>query len=327
LTSASRRMLAAGAIAGLLPLVHAHSFLVVMGMAGCLALINWRKWRDWSAFFIVAILIAAPQLLWSTHHTAVSTRSFLGLAVGWDHGDENVLWFWLKNTGLFIPLLIAALIWKKDEYLISRKLLFFYLPFILCFIIPNLVKLAPWIWDNVKVLFYWWIASAPIVALLLARLWEGKFWNRLLAVVLFVVLTLAGGLDVFALIAGKGEWQEFDRAGVNFAEQIKQQTRPHAMILHAPIHNTPIFLTGRRSLMGYPGHIWTHGLSFGERQSEINRIYAGAPDAAYLLAKYGVDYVALGPQERTEVKANQAFFDHYQKVIEASGYSLYKIKP
>jgi len=327
LLPSSRRMLAAGVVAGLLPLVHAHSFMVVMAMAGCLSLINWRRWREWAAFFIVAILIAAPQLLWSTHHSAVSATSFLGRQVGWDHDKENILWFWLKNTGMFIPLLIAALIWKRDDYLVSRKLILFYLPFTLCFIIPNLIKLAPWIWDNVKVLFYWWIASAPIVALLLARLWEGKFWNRLLAVGLFVVLTLAGGLDVFALIAGKDEWQEFDRAGVNFAEQIKQQTRPRAMILHAPIHNTPIFLTGRRSLMGYPGHIWTHGLSFGERQSEINRIYAGAPDAPYLLAKYGVDYVALGPQERTEVKANEAFFDHYQRVIEAGGYSLYKIKP
>ncbi len=294
LTPSAKRMLAAGAIAGLLPLVHAHTFLVVMGMGGCLALINWRKWRDWSAFFIVAILIAAPQLLWS--------------------------------TGLSIPLLIAALIWKSDNYLISRRLLFFYLPFTLCFIVPNLVKLAPWIWDNVKVLFYWWIASAPLVALLLARLWEGKFLNRVLAVAFLIVLTLAGALDVFALVSSRSDWQEFDRAGVNFAEEVKRVTTPRAMILHAPIHNTPIFLTGRRSLMGYPGHIWTHGLAYGARESEIRQIYAGAPNATDLLARYGVDYVALGPQERTEVKPNDAFFSHYQKVIETGGYSLYKIK-
>jgi len=322
----AKRMLAAGAIAGLIPLVHAHTFLVVMGMGGCLALINWRKWRDWSVFFIVAILIAAPQLLWSTHHSAVSAMSFLGFQVGWDHGTENILWFWLKNTGLSIPLLIAALIWKSDNYLISRRLLFFYVPFTLCFIVPNLVKLAPWIWDNVKVLFYWWIASAPLVALLLARLWEGRFWNRVLAVAFLIVLTLAGALDVFALVSSRSDWQEFDRAGVNFAEEVKKVTPPRAMILHAPIHNTPIFLTGRRSLMGYPGHIWTHGLAYGARESEIRQIYAGAPNAPDLLARYGVDYVALGPQERTEVKPNDAFFSHYQKVIETGGYSLYKIK-
>jgi hypothetical protein len=324
----SRRMVAAGAIAGLLPLVHAHSFVVVMAMAGFLALINWRKWQDWAAFFVVTMVIAGPQLFWSTHHSAVSTGSFLGIEYGWGHGQEFIPWFWLKNTGLFIPLLIAALIWKRDNYLVSRKLLFFYLPFTLCFIVPNVVRMAPWIWDNVKVLFYWWIASAPIVALLLAHLWQGKAWNRVLAGALFVVLTLAGALDVFALVTGHGDYGEFDRDGVAFAEQIKQQTPPRAMILHAPIHNTPIFLTGRRSLMGYPGHIWTHGLAYGEREYEIKRIYAGAPDAPALLAKYGVDYVAIGPTEHAALKEiNEAFFDRYRKVIESGGYRLYKVSP
>src|SRR5437016_6753994 len=310
----AKRMLAAGAVAGLLPLVHAHSFIVVMGMGACLALINLRRWREWLAFLVVASVIAIPQLLWSTHGSAVSTRAFIGWKFGWDNSNENFFWFWFKNTGLFIPLLIGALLWKQKEYLVSRKLLFFYLPFTLCFIVPNVMKLAPWIWDNIKVLFYWWIASAPIVALALARLWESKFWNRALAVALLLVLTLAGGLDVFPLLTGQGQYQEFDREGVNFAEMIKQQTPPRAIILHAPIHNTPIFLTGRRSLMGYAGHIWTHGLDFGARDSDIRRIYSGAPDADALLNKYGVDYVVIDPQEHSVMPVNSAFFSRYPEV-------------
>ena len=323
----AKRMLAAGVVAGLLPLVHAHSFIVVMGVGACLAVINWSRWREWLAFFVVASLIAMPQLLWSTHGSAVSTRAFIGWEFGWDSGTTNFFWFWFKNTGLFIPLLIAALLWKRDDYLVSRKLLFFFLPFTLCFIIPNLVKLAPWIWDNVKVLFYWWIVSAPLVALLLARLWEGKGWNRVLAGGLFVVLTLAGALDVFALITRQGEYQEFDRDGVAFAEMIKQQTPPHATILHAPIHNTPVFLTGRRSLMGYPGHIWTHGIDFGPRETDIKKIYSGSPDAINLLSKYGVDYVVIDPQEHSVMPVNTAFFSRYPEVVNIGEYHLYKIKP
>jgi len=323
----TKRMLAAGVVAGLLPLVHAHSFIVVMGVGACLALINWSRWREWLAFFVVASLIAVPQLLWSTHGSAVSTRAFIGWEFGWDNADENFFWFWFKNTGLFIPLLIAALLWKREDYLVSRKLLFFFLPFTLCFIIPNVVKLAPWIWDNVKVLFYWWIASAPIVALLLARLWEGKAWNRVLAGGLFVVLTFAGALDVFALVTGQGEYQEFDRDGVTFAEMIKQQTPPRATILHAPIHNTSVFLTGRRSLMGYPGHIWTHGIDFGPRETDIKKIYSGSPDAINLLSKYGVDYVVIDPQEHSVMPVNTAFFSRYPEVVNIGEYHLYKIKP
>ncbi|PYS82872.1 MAG: hypothetical protein DMF70_07450 [Acidobacteria bacterium] len=325
LLPSTRRMLAAGAVAGLLPLIHAHSFVAVMMVGAFLALINLRRWREWFLFFLIASIIAIPQLLWSTHGTAVSTRAFLAWRFGWDRSDENFFWFWFKNTGLFIPLLITALLWKSEDYLVPRKLLFFYLPFTLCFIVPNLVKLAPWIWDNVKILFYWWLDSAPIVALLLARLWEGKAWHRVLAASLFLMLTLAGALDVFALMPRQGEYQEFDRDGIDFAELIKQQTPPRATILHAPVHNTPVFLTGRRSLMGYPGHIWTHGLDYGPRETEIKRIYAGAPDAEGLLAKYGVDYVVIDPQELSLMKVNMDFFKRYPEVANTGEYHLYKI--
>jgi hypothetical protein len=321
----SPRMLAAGFVAGLLPLVHAHSFIAAMGVGGVLALINIKRWREWFGFFVVASLIAGPQLLWSTHGSAVSTRAFIGWEFGWGHGTENVIVFWLKNTGVFIPLLVLALLWKTESYLVSRKLLLFYLPFTLCFIIPNLIKFAPWIWDNIKILFYWWIASAPLVALLIAKLWEGTRFSRVMAATLFVMLTLAGGLDVFALASRQGEYQEFDRDGVTFAEAIKQQTPARATILHAPIHNTPIFLTGRRSVMGYPGHIWTHGIDSGPRENEIKQIYGGAPNAPALLAKYGVDYVVVDPQERSVMIVNDDFFRRYPEVITVDEYHLFKI--
>lgn len=218
-------MLAAGVVAGLLPLVHAHSFIVVMGVGACLAVINWQRWREWLVFLLVASLIAIPQLLWSTHGSAVNTRAFIGWEFGWDSGKANFFWFWFKNTGLFIPLLVAALLWKRDDYLVSRKLLFFFLPFTLCFIIPNLVKLAPWIWDNVKVLFYWWIASAPIVALLLARLWEEKSWKRVLAGGLFVVLTLAGALDVLHWLPVRASIRNSTATGLHLPRRSSNRPR------------------------------------------------------------------------------------------------------
>ncbi len=165
------------------------------------------------------------------------------------------------------------------------------------------------------------------MALVLARLWEGNAWKRALAAILFVVLTLAGGLDVFALLTQQGEYQEFDRDGVTFAEMIKQQTPPRSTVLHAPIHNTPVFLTGRRSIIGYPGHIWTHGIDFGPRESEVKRIYSGSLDAADLLSKYGVDYVVIDPQEHSVMPVNDAFFSHYPEVATIGAYHLYKIKP
>ena len=321
----TRRMIAAGVAAGLLPLVHAHSFIVVMGMAACLALIHIR-WREWFAFFATASAIAIPQLLWSTLNSAVDASSFFAFELGWDRGTENPVVFWLLNTGLFIPLIVLAILLKSNGYLVGRRLLLFYLPFTLCFIIPNFIKMAPWIWDNIKVLYYWWLASAPIVALLFAWMWRKGPIMRVAAVLLFASVTLAGALDVAGIAFRDVKYGIFDAAGVTFAERVKQETQPRSLILHAPVHNTPVFLTGRRSVMGYPGHVWTHGLEFVQREGEIKRIYLGSPDAPQLLKNYGVDYAVIGPLERVVSPPNEQFFSQFEKVEQVGDYSLYKIR-
>ena len=323
LTKSAKRMILAGIVAGMLPLVHAHTFIVVMTMGGCLALIQ-RRWRDWFAFFIVATLIAVPQMLWSTHGSSVKLGSFFDWQFGWDRGTESATLFWLKNTGLFMPLIIIAILWPART-IITRRVLLFYLPFTLCFIIPNVIKLAPWVWDNIKVLFYWWVASAPLVAMLLARLWRRGGLLRPLAVVLFICVTLAGALDIASIVLNPRTFQVFDSRGTQFAELVKQQTDPRALVVHAPVHNTPIFLTGRRSLLGYPGHIWTHGLDFVEREREIKSLYAGAPGADSLIRKYGIGYAVVGPHERNIGPVNDQFFSRFSKVGEIGEYRLYKI--
>jgi len=321
----TRRMIAAGVAAGLLPLVHAHSFIVVMGMGACLALIHIR-WREWFAFFATASSLAIPQLLWSTLNSAVNASTFFAFQMGWDRGQENPVVFWLLNTGLFIPLIVLAILLKSNGYLVGRRLLLFYLPFTLCFIIPNFIKMAPWIWDNIKVLYYWWLASAPIVALLFAWMWRKGPIMRVAAVLLFASVTLAGALDVAGIAFRDVKYGIFDAPGVTFAERVKQETKPRSLILHAPVHNTPVFLTGRRSVMGYPGHVWTHGLEFVQREGEIRRIYLGSPDAPQLLKNYGVDYAVIGPLERVVTPPNEQFFSQFEKVEQVGDYSLYKIR-
>jgi hypothetical protein len=327
-----QRMALAGAIAGLLPLVHAHSFVVVMVVGlGVALLTGLKEWRAWAAFFVVATLIAAPQMWWATHNSSVRAGDFFGWQFGWDSGKEKFFRFWFKNTGLFIPLIVAALVWRgreksgQQKNLVSRRLLLFYLPFTLCFIIPNLIKLAPWVWDNIKVIFYWFLASVPLVALFLARLLRGKLLWRVAGIALLLTLTLAGALDVWSVASRAAEFRIFDADGIRFAQMVKMETQPRATILHEPTFDTPIFLTGRRSLMGYPGHIDSHGIEYRERESEIRRIYAGSADAESLLAKYGVEYVVVGPHEQREGLVNEAFFTRYKLVGETGEYKLYKI--
>jgi hypothetical protein len=321
------RMLAAGIMAGMLPLIHAHSFMVVMMVAGCLVFL-FPRWRAWLAFFVPALLIAAPEMWWTTHGSGVRLQAFLGWSLGWDHGDTNVLWFWFVNTGAFIPLLLAAVLTRKQEQdLVPSRLLRFYTPFVLCFIIPNLLKLAPWIWDNIKVLFYWYLASVPLVALLLASWFKTPGKRRWAAAGLLLSLTLAGALDLTRVVTAREENREFDSDGIAIAQEISRLTAPHAVVLHAPTHNTPVFLTGRRSVLGYPGHAWTRGLDPAPRESDIHLMYAGSPQAMALLRSYDVEYAVVGPQERSGLTVNDVFWNQFPVIAQVGEYRLYRTEP
>jgi uncharacterized membrane protein len=77
--------------------------------------------------------------------------------------------------------------------------------------------------------------------------------------------------------------------------------------------------------MGYGGHLWSQGVDYAPREAEIKRIYAGAPDAGSLLARYGVRYVVVSPLERTQMPINEQFFTRFEKVGETGAYRLYKV--
>jgi hypothetical protein len=318
------RMIAAGVIAGMLPLVHAHTFAVVLGVAVCLAVLSSDRWQ-WLPFFMWSLALGLPQVWWLAQAGSVSGGTFVGWSVGWDRGDQNVLLFWLKNTGLLIPLIIVAVLWRGERPLLERRLLLFYVPFTFCFVVPNLFRLAPWIWDNIKVLVYWFVASVPLVALLLARMWHGGGLRSALAAAAFVSLTFAGALDVWRVASSAFAVRVFAREDIDFAQMVAERTGPTSLILHAPTHNHPIALTGRRSLMGYPGHVWSHGLDPGPREADMKRMYAGGPDAAELLSRYRIDFIVLGPPERLRMNPNAGYFERYRRVGETGRYRLYRV--
>lgn len=336
--------LALGFLAGLLPLVHAHSYAVLMGMAGLLALLNLKNWKQWAAFLISGTIFGAFELLWAMTGTANRAESFVAYQFGWDKGDENFFWFWFKNTGLFIPLLLAAVALlamklksklqnseseqeaENSKFKIQNsKLLLFWLPFALCFIVPNFVRLAPWIWDNIKVLIYWFLLSIPLVAWLLGLIWRRGNLGKAVAAALIFVLTCAGFLDVWRVASRAFEHQVFAKDAVQIAEQIRQKTAPHSLIMTAPTYNAPVVLTGRRWFMGFTGHLVSHGIDIREREEVLRRIYGGTPDAKNLIEKYGINYIIVSRQERETVDVNDAFFRQFAVVAEAGDYRVYQV--
>lgn len=329
-----------GLLAGTLPLIHLHSLVALFVVTAFLFAFQPRKWKTWITFGVGVSVLAIPALAWAMTGSASETSKFFEWHFGWDKKpDDNFVWFWIKNTGILIPM-IAAGAWiyytqnagAKAEGENAKKpvigpLLLFYVPFVVLFVISNVAKLAPWQWDNIKVLIYWFLLSIPFVAYAIAWLWEKNPGLKGVAVGCLIVLTLAGGLDVFRTARGEiKNFRVFETDGIRLAEQIKTKTPEKALFLNAPTFNSPVVLSGRQSLMRYTGHLTSHGIDIGTREQDVKQIYQGGGTADILLKKYDIDYVLVTHEERNTMKANEEYFKKFPVAAESGDYRVYKVK-
>jgi hypothetical protein len=355
-----------GLLAGMLVLIHLHSLIVLFIV--CVFLLGFRPYRQlvrpWAAFAICVAVIALPELLWSISGSATEASEFISRHFGWDSGEMNIVWFWIKNTGIFIPLAAAGafLVWKlggkdarvaeetpapskaskrskrspvvpKDEITAprSKSLLLFLVPFVFIFVIANLFKFAPWQWDNIKLLIYWWVGSIPFVAYSIAYVWRRGTGFQFAAAAIIAIITLSGAIDVYRVITGQINYGVFDKDAVEIGEAIRTRTPVDALFLNAPTYNTAVVLSGRGSLLRYPGHLSSHGINYGERIADTKTIYSGGPAADSLLQKHGVDYVLLGPEVQNFAResgfaVNDAYFTKFELLTATAKYKIYKIK-
>jgi hypothetical protein len=315
-----------GLLAGSLVLIHVHSLLVLFLVCAVLFFFSIERWKEWTLFGFSVCLVAVPQFLFLMSGSAVNTKDFIGWHFGWDKGDENFFVFWFTNLGLFIPLLLVSLflMLKNGEF---GKLIF-YIPFALCFLIANVMKLAPWQWDNIKVLIYWFTGSLPFVALLLARMFEvKKLAMMFIALICLISLTFAGALDVWRTVSRQINYEVFSKDAVSIAEMIKQKTTPDALFLNAPTYNSAVVLSGRRSLIRYPAHLSSYGIDCREREEDVKKIYKGSTEADSLIDKYGIDYVMISPEEYANLSLiNEDYFRKFPLIAQVGAYRVYKVR-
>ncbi len=347
-----------GLLAGTLVLVHLHSLLALFVICLCLLLMRPEKNRiiELMVFAAAVAVVAIPELIWSMTGTATDAAKFIEWHFGWDNRGDNIIWFWFKNTGLLFPLLFVGtyfLLMRKDEKPAdgdaqakpkkkkaktkrpvseplgpwqARSLLLFYIPFVFLFIIANVVKLAPWQWDNVKILIYWYVGSLPFVAYALVRIWRaGAPFKPVVAVCIFV-LAASGSLDVWRTMSKQINYGIFSADGVALAERVKTFIPRDTVLLNGPTYKSVAVLTGRVSLMRHPGHLGSHGIDPRQRHAEINEMYRGGPQAMKLFEKYNIEYVLYTPDEVTEVSPNQAFFQKFPVVAQFGQYKLYRVR-
>ncbi|MEM4254928.1 MAG: hypothetical protein QXR53_01205 [Candidatus Norongarragalinales archaeon] len=287
-----RELFAAGVLAGLLPLAHAHSLVVVGAVAGFLFLFSVRKWKEWVFFAGPAAVIALPQLAW------LSSKVFFKIFPGWLSPEKSFLGvaeFWVKN-GWAVLLCFAA--WlafalKSNDW----KRLALAAPFALVFVLANLFVLQPWEWDNTKFFMQFFLFACIASALFLESLWTAQGKQRILHKAVVVVIVLLGvASGVLAILwTGWGDnarYETFSKEDVALAAWITVNTPSGALFLSSTFHHNPVpALAGRQIVAGYEGWLWSHGLNYQKTLQDAKKMFEEAD--CRLMGEYGVDFVLV----------------------------------
>jgi len=317
--------LVAGALTGLLPLFHVHSLVVLGIVTGCWALLFPRP--AWLGFFALMLLLAVPRLLMAVPGDpgAPPEHQYPRWLIGWVSGTDFPPWFWIKNTGLFWPLLLLALLSPLALRGRTRLLI---APFSLVFLVANLIKFQPWDWDNSKLLVFWYLASAIAVGAILNRLFRMHPLGAIAALLAWLSLVASGVLSLMMFLPPQTPaYVWFTTEEVQLAAAVRQQTPPKAVFVTGEQPTNPIAdLAGRPVLMSYPGWLWSYGINYTQREADIARIYSGGADTLALLHRYHAGYVVIGPSERSTFHPNVDYFNaQFKVVLHTPNYDIYAV--
>jgi hypothetical protein len=303
-------MLFLGVMAGLLPMFHMYSYASVMMAAGIFFLFDLAGKRrrvsltGWAYFMVPAILLALPQLAWLLVHVS---ESFMHLKLGWMADSlTDIPWFWLKNMGVELLLLIVGL------FVVGREKLKFYLPFAFIFLIANVIVFQPWDYDNHSFFSFWLLASAPPMAAALLRIRDLCYLGKPLFAVLIVLAVLTGAMLAFFMLAKP--YVLFTKDVVHVADWIEENTPPDAVFLTGDVHNHPVTcLAGRKSFLGYRGWMYTHGVNTDQRSRTLGDMWnsVGPADLYAKMIRNDIGYIYLGPEELNSqtYQINRTLFD------------------
>ncbi len=327
-------LLLSALLVGSLPWWYVHGFLVALGLfAGLSAWWLWHKqlsWRWIATSWSLVIMCAAPQLLWQFTQSSGNNTPYLHL--GWLAPRHGFWQFWWQNLGLALPVWAGGTIWLWWQRQLAPFIKIVVSLLTLCFVLCNIVIFQAYDWNNMKFMLLAYLAVAIIVAAAITNWWHDHQKTLITNTLKKVVLSIAVvGLCLSGVLSLVKESQSnfvlVSNHDLQMARAVARSTPAESIFLTGNQHNHPIpMVAGRPTLMGYPGWLWTHGLSYQKLEQDIKHMYAGATDAPQLLALYHVDYVAIGPWEKSQFLVNQAFFDqHFPVKIESNGTTIYQI--
>ncbi len=230
----------------------------------------------------------------------------------------NALPLVLVTAGFVALLVFVARRWEDALWPAA-----FVFPALYLFFLSCNVKFAPWAWDNTKVMIWAVLVMMPFLwDLLIVR------WSPGPRAAALILLFFSGGVGLIGGLDGKFhgfpiislERLDLARAAVRTIPQSE-------IIAAAPIYNHPLLLNGRRLVLGWPGHVSSHGLPTGWHESRLNALMNGADDWRIAAAELGVRYLWWGPEEETQwPRSRQSWRRAAQEVVENPAGELFDLE-
>ena len=298
-----KQMTVVGLIWAILPLFHLHAFVIVSLMMGgyALALRGLPGLRELllSRMAMIAYIPAAYQVLASTEW--LKKASVVSLSWGWMAPTGQFFDFVVLNFGfwLLLPFMIAAAIFVYEKKHGRRRALWIEFAIQLgLFALFFNVMLAPWAWDNIKLLIWpylgltrlAWIVCDPICEKFApnfsrAAIAFGLFFSGFAVMLWSVHSPTATAAQIYRtseLASTKGALADVDMKKTFAA---------------ATTHDHVLTYFGGVRVAGYEGHIWSHGINPGDTIKQLGTLMRGEGDWKKTAEALHADYIFWGPQE------------------------------
>jgi hypothetical protein len=311
-----------------MPLFHVHTFLALSIVLAFLCVFGNATMRRQTAVLVASALIPATFFVWLiTDH--FHAGSVLAWQPGWVQNDGDFAhpflqsldfgilspiahwWdFWFGNFGILMPLVLAVIAvcgWRLWKTKISwgEKLpeeMAFLVPAVAIFVLAFFVKMAPWGWDNLKIMVWAYFIVLPFLWTHLIALWQAPV-RAAVCVALFAsgFVCLIGGLAAGRPGFGFAERAELDGLGVAL-----RKLPVEARFAAYPTYNHPLLLQGRKLVLGYPGHLWTQGFdSYGKINDQLGQLMVGAENWREIARTFRVRYIFWGREEKANYTASK----------------------
>jgi hypothetical protein len=310
-----------------MPLFHLHTFIFLSFLLLWWFLFGNPNWRLHLVKLVALSIIPATFLVYCV--TGFGKTNALAWQPGWlNPPGEPPWWFWLDNFGFVLPLSLALLVYlcipePGDVYHRKIPLRRFFFPAVIAFVACALIRFAPWAWDNTK-LFFW------AYMLLMYCIWEAflRRWHPVIRIPIFVALFFSGFISlVGGLVPGQENGYDIgDQAEwTGVAENLKDFP-PETVFATFPTYDHPVLVDGHRVVLGYEGHLWSHGLDYQPYLQLLNKAMLGQSGWEDAFRQLHADYLFWGSFEQQNYPGTSRAWEHLPIVSESPWGRIYDLR-